>query len=158
MPDCDCHRFAVALKQIHGAGSPYACEGAGGELLFREADGAGMHATARWAMKAIASDRPVDEAEDVPSSKRDMCTPRLTVGFVGRVICARGCHQEAGRERRELRLHSGLAGFCLASYCELSSATGRFCMDEKPKAAKTMPTLSPSCRAQRRAVRRFADP
>ena len=118
--------FAVALKQIHaGASSPYAC-GAGGGYFSVAADGdwyachrAIGNETFRLgtALKLDAARRQTFLEERHVHAKADCgkCWARY--------LCSGGCHQEAhARSPASCDFIRDWLDFCLASYCELSTA------------------------------------
>jgi len=118
--------FAVALKQIHaGASSPYSC-GAGGGYFSVAADG-------DW----YACHRAIGDQDYRLGSASSLDDTRRRAFLVdrhvhaksdcrvcwARYLCSGGCHQEAGaRSVAGCDFIRGWLDFCLASYCELSSA------------------------------------
>jgi uncharacterized protein len=118
--------FAVALKQIHaGASSPYAC-GAGGGYFSLAADG-------DWyaCHRAIGDERfRLGSAAKLDESRRRSFLEARHVHAKAdcrvcwaRYLCSGGCHQEAqARSVASCDFIRGWLDFCLASYCELSSA------------------------------------
>jgi uncharacterized protein len=118
--------FAVALKQIHaGASSPFSC-GAGGGYFSVAADGdwyachraIGDENYRLGSATALDSDRRLSFlAERHVHAKADcrVCWARY--------LCSGGCHQEArARTPAGCDFIRDWLNFCLASYCELSSA------------------------------------
>jgi uncharacterized protein len=118
--------FAVALKQIHaGASSPYAC-GAGGGYFSVAADG-------DWyaCHRAIGDERyRLGSASALDSGLRRSFLETRHVHAKAdcricwaRYLCSGGCHQEASaRSPASCDFIRDWLDFCLASYCELSSA------------------------------------
>jgi uncharacterized protein len=124
--------FAVALKQIHaGASSPYAC-GAGGGYFSVAADG-------DWyaCHRAIGDERyrlGSPSALDL-DRRRAFLTERHVHAKAdcrscwARYLCSGGCHQEAdARSAAGCDFIRSWLDFCLASYCELSSARPEYFM------------------------------
>jgi uncharacterized protein len=131
--------FAVALKQIHaGASSPYAC-GAGGGYFSVAADGDwyACHRAIGDERYRLGSEAALDddrrraflEARHV-HAKADcrICWARY--------LCSGGCHQEAHmRSGASCDFIRDWLDFCLASYCELSSARPEFFAFRSPAGA-----------------------
>ena len=121
--------FAVALKQIHaGASSPYAC-GAGGGYFSVAADG-------DWyaCHRAIGDERyRLGSAATLDENRRRLFLEARHVHAKAdcricwaRYLCSGGCHQEAqARSVASCDFVRDWLDFCLASYCELSSARPR---------------------------------
>lgn len=118
--------LAVALKQIHrGASSPYPC-GAGGGYFSVSASG-------DW----YACHRAIGDPQFQLGDNADL-SPALRQKFLmdrhvhsqaacrscwARYLCSGGCHQEASsRSDSSCGFIRGWLDFCLASYCELSTA------------------------------------
>ena len=118
--------FAVALKQIHnGASSPYAC-GAGGGYFSVAADGDwyACHRAIGDASYRLGSAVGLDE-----NRRRSFLEARHVHAKSdcrhcwARYLCSGGCHQEAhARSAASCDFIRDWLDFCLASYCELSSA------------------------------------
>jgi uncharacterized protein len=118
--------FAVALKQIHaGASSPYSC-GAGGGYFSVAADG-------DWyaCHRAIGDkDYRLGSASALDNDRRHAFLVERHVHAKAdcrvcwaRYLCSGGCHQEASaRSEASCDFIRDWLDFCLASYCELSSA------------------------------------
>jgi uncharacterized protein len=118
--------FAVALKQIHvGASSPYSC-GAGGGYFSLAADG-------DWyaCHRAIGDERfRLGSAATLDEDRRRSFLEERHVHAKAdcricwaRYLCSGGCHQEAqARSAASCDFIRDWLDFCLASYCELSSA------------------------------------
>ena len=121
--------FAVALKQIHaGASSPYAC-GAGGGYFSVAADG-------DWyaCHRAVGDERyRLGSASTLDENRRRLFLEARHVHAKAdcrvcwaRYLCSGGCHQEAqARSVASCDFVRDWLDFCLASYCELSSARPR---------------------------------
>ncbi len=118
--------FAIALKQIHaGASSPYPC-GAGGGYFSIAADGDwyACHRAIGDARYRLGSPSALD-----PDRRRSFLAERHVHAKVdcrlcwARYLCSGGCHQEAeARTEASCDFIRDWLDFCLASYCELSSA------------------------------------
>jgi uncharacterized protein len=118
--------FAVALKQIHaGASSPYSC-GAGGGYFSVAADG-------DWyaCHRAVGDeDYRLGSASALDADRRHAFLIERHVHAKAdcrvcwaRYLCSGGCHQEArARTAASCDFIRDWLDFCLASYCELSSA------------------------------------
>jgi uncharacterized protein len=131
--------FAIALKQIHaGASSPYAC-GAGGGYFSIAADGDwyACHRAIGDARFRLGSPSALDSdrrraflAERHVHAKADcrICWARY--------LCSGGCHQEAeARTEASCDFIRDWLDFCLASYCELSSARPEHFIDRSSSGA-----------------------
>ena len=125
--------FAVALRQIHaGASSPYSC-GAGGGYFSLAADG-------DWyaCHRAIGDERyRLGSATTLDEQRRRSFLEARHVHAKAdcricwaRYLCSGGCHQEApARSVASCDFIRDWLDFCLASYCELSSARPRHFAD-----------------------------
>jgi uncharacterized protein len=118
--------FAVALKQIHaGASSPYAC-GAGGGYFSVAADG-DWYACHRAIgdeeyRLGSASTLDVDRRRSFLEARHVHAKSDCRVCWA-RYLCSGGCHQEAHtRSAASCDFIRDWLDFCLAGYCELSSA------------------------------------
>jgi uncharacterized protein len=131
--------FAVALKQIHaGTSSPYAC-GAGGGYFSVAADG-------DWyaCHRAVGDERyRLGSAAMLDENRRRFFLEARHVHAKAdcricwaRYLCSGGCHQEAQvRSVASCDFVRDWLDFCLASYCELSSARPRrFAYGSEPSA------------------------
>ena len=121
--------FAVALKQIHaGASSPYACGAGGGYFsVAAEGDWYACH-------RAIGDERyRLGSAATLDENRRRFFLEARHVHAKAdcrvcwaRYLCSGGCHQEAqARSVASCDFVRDWLDFCLASYCELSSARPR---------------------------------
>jgi uncharacterized protein len=118
--------FAVAMKQIHaGASSPYACGAGGG--YFSVSAGGDWYACHR----AIGDERyRLGSAATLDEDRRRSFLEARHVHAKAdcricwaRYLCSGGCHQEAqARSVASCDFIRDWLDFCLASYCELSSA------------------------------------
>jgi uncharacterized protein len=118
--------LAVALKQIHaGASSPYACGAGGG--YFSVSAGGDWYACHR----AIGDERyRLGSAATLDEGRRRSFLEARHVHAKAdcricwaRYLCSGGCHQEAqARSVASCDFIRDWLDFCLASYCELSSA------------------------------------
>jgi uncharacterized protein len=122
--------LAVALKQIHrGASSPYPC-GAGGGYFSVSANG-------EWYACHRAIGNPQFRLGDnngfSPALRRNFLIERHVHSQVAcrtcwaRYLCSGGCHQEASsRSDSSCGFIRGWLDFCLARYCELSTAAPNY--------------------------------
>ena len=118
--------FAVALKQIHaGASSPFSC-GAGGGYFSVAADGDwyACHRAIGDDDYRLGSATALDSDRRLSFLSERHVHAKADCGICwARYLCSGGCHQEA-----KVRTAAGCdfirdwLDFCLASYCELSSA------------------------------------
>jgi uncharacterized protein len=118
--------FAVALKQIHaGASSPYACGAGGGYFsLAANGDWYACHRAIGDERYRLGSAATLDE-----NRRRSFLEARHVHAKAdcrvcwARYLCSGGCHQEAqARSAASCDFIRDWLDFCLASYCELSSA------------------------------------